>query len=403
MIDTVDLMSFKSKSGCCGCRACESICPAGAVAACEDNEGFAYPLINAEKCVNCGLCDKACPMVSIKKNPRSEYAQACFSKDPAVRNSASSGGIFGLLAREMLAAGGVVFGAAFDGELNLRHVDADNLDDLHKLYRSKYIQSDASGAFARVKELLQNHRPVLFAGTPCQVSALNNYLGGEYEGLTTVDFICHGVPSGKMFGSYKVSVEKKRGGRMTSFAFRVKDTGIKHVHSYLYEIEKAGKIKAYKGMFYDNPYYFGFKKYLFLRPSCYSCKYCSPERVSDITLADFWGIEEYLPGLDFHKGVSMVLANSGKGRAAFSAISGNISAYRFEMDIAVRCNHCLSSPTELPPNREELMRAYQSMTFDEFAKRHLMSKKTAVYKMYYALPLFARKFMMKRLKGIGYV
>jgi coenzyme F420-reducing hydrogenase beta subunit len=187
------------------------------------------------------------------------------------------------------------------------------LPDLKKLCKSKYIQSDTNGTFAKVKKFLLEDRKVLFVGTPCQVSGLNNYLGKSFDHLLTVDFVCHGVPSDKMFKSYKEAEEKKRGGKMVNFSFRIKDGNVKHIHGYSYTIDKSGKFKVYRGMFFDNPFYFGFKKYLILRPSCYSCRYCTPERVSDITLADFWGIEDYLSHIDFNKGVSMVLVNSNKG------------------------------------------------------------------------------------------
>lgn len=403
MIGPFNLLSFKRKSNCCGCRACENICPIGAISMNEDVGGFIFPVVDTETCINCGLCEKACPVVNIKKNEKSEYALACYSKDKVIRNDASSGGIFELLARKTIGVGGVVFGAAFDEQLTLKHMYAENLQDLKKLCKSKYIQSDANEVFIKVKQFLLDNRKVLFVGAPCQVSALNNYLGKPFDQLITVDFICHGVPSNKIFKSYKEAEEKKHRGKMTSFSFRVKDGNVKHVHGYSYTIERNGRPKVYKGMFFDNPYYFGFKKYLILRPSCYSCKYCTPERVSDITLADFWGIEDYLKDVDFNKGVSMVLVNSKKGQIAFSALHENIESYQLGIDIAVKSNHCLSAPTMLPQTREKLMIDYQRLPFDEFANKHIMSKKRILYRIYYKLPLFIRKRVMKKFKGIGYV
>jgi len=403
MIGPFNLLSFESKSNCCGCRACESICPVGAISMNEDAEGFIYPLVDTEACVNCCLCERVCPVVKNKKNPHSEYALACYSKDTVIRNNASSGGVFELLAREVIADGGVVFGAAFDNQLTLKHMYADNLQDLKKLCKSKYIQSDTNNVFVKVREFLADKRRVLFVGTPCQVSALNNFLGKQYDQLLTVDFICHGVPSDKMFKSYIHSEEQRRGGIIKSFSFRIKDGNIKHVHGYSYTIEKNGRSKKYRGMFFDNPFYFAFKKYLILRPSCYRCKYCTPERVSDITLADFWGIEDYLPYVDFNKGVSMVLVNGEKGQTAFGALHKNIDSYQFGIDVAIKCNHCFSAPTKLPQNREKLMQNYQSLSFNEFIKRHIMSKKTVIYKIYYILPMFVRKRLIKMFRGVGYV
>ncbi|MGR6836811.1 Coenzyme F420 hydrogenase/dehydrogenase, beta subunit C-terminal domain [Syntrophomonas erecta] len=403
MIELIDLSSFESKSKCCGCRACESICPVGAISMHEDMEGFVYPHVNMQICIDCDLCEKVCPFINLETNQQSKYAEACYSKDAVIRNNASSGGVFELLARDIIADNGVVFGAAFDKQLTLKHMDVDNLLDLNKLCKSKYIQSDTNGTFAKVKEFLLEDKKVMFVGTPCQVSGLKNYLGKPFDHLLTVDFICHGVPSDKMFKSYKEAEEKIRGAKMVSFSFRVKDGKVKHINGYSYTMNKDGKLKEYKGMFFDNPFYFGFKKSLILRSSCYSCLYCTPERVSDITLADFWGIEDYLSHIDFNKGVSMVLVNSNKGQFAMNKLRESIDSYQFGIDVAIKCNHCLSSPTELPKNREKLMQDYQNMPFNEFAKRHIMSKKMMIYKLYYALPITIRKIVMKKFKGIGYV
>ncbi len=403
MIGPIDLSSFESKSKCCGCRVCESICSYDAISMHVDSEGFMYPYVDMRICVDCDLCQNVCPLINSKKNPQSKYAEACYSKDAIIRNDASSGGIFELLARDVIDDNGVVFGAAFDKQLTLKHMYVDNFVDLKKLCKSKYIQSDTNGTYEKVKEFLLDNRKVMFVGTPCQVSGLNNYLDKPFDHLLTVDFICHGVPSDKMFKSYKEAEEKKYGGKMVNFSFRIKDDNVKHIHGYTFTLEKDGKSKVHRGLFFDNPFYFGFKKYLILRPSCYSCKYCTPERVSDITLADFWGIEDYLSHIDFYKGVSMVLINSNKGRFAMDKLRENIDSYKFGIDIAIKCNHCLSTPTKLPQNREKLMQDYQNKSFNEFAKQHIMSKKIIIYKLYYALPITIRKLVAKKLKGIGYV
>ena len=403
MIGPFDLLSFKSKTNCCGCIVCKNACPVSAISITEDYEGFMYPVVDIAACVNCKLCEKVCPNINIKKNSCSDYAYCAYSKDQAIRNDASSGGIFELLAREIINKDGIVFGAAFDEQLTLKHTYADNFNDLKKLCKSKYIQSDTNGVYYKVKKLLINNKLVLFVGTPCQVSALNNYLGEKYNNLLTVDFICHGVPSYKMFKSYIKSEEQKHDGKIKSFSFRVKDGKVKHVHGYSYIIESKGKEKIHRGMFYDNAFYFGFKKYLTLRPSCYFCKYCTPERVSDITLADFWGIEEYLPNIDFNKGVSMVLVNSEKGATAFKFIEHNIISQKFDMEIAIKCNHCLTAPTKLPQIRVKLMEDYHNMPFEDFARKYILSNKLFIYKLYYSLPLFIRKLSTKMWKEKSYV
>lgn len=400
-----DLDSYESRTGCSGCGACVDACPVDAIVLQEDAEGFVYPRIDPDRCTQCGLCDRVCPMPNLPPMSRADSVSACWAKEKDIRRDSSSGGIFSLLAGLVIRQGGVVFGAAFDEHMHLRHVGVERLEDLPPLRRSKYVQSDAEGVYAEVKGALRSGRKVLFVGTPCQVAALSNYLRKPYDNLLKVDFVCHGVPSAKMFSDYLAWQGKREGGRISDFRFRVKDGPVKHVHGYAYRCDKAGGAKERRGLFIGNPYYYGFKRYIFLRPSCYACPYAVPERSSDITLADFWGVEDYLPEVDFDKGVSMVLANTPAGKEAFAAVAGAMERSVLDFDVAVRCNHNLSRPTSRPAAREAVMRDYRELPFGEFVSKHLKPKTlyAAAYKIYFSLPHRVRKCLSKYLRKFNYV
>ena len=390
------------KQNCCGCGACESACPTKSITIELDDEGFLYPKKSLLQCIDCNKCIEVCPMVNVIKNKNIDFEQkvyATWARDNKTRLDASSGGLFETMAHLIIDGGGVVCGAAFDEGLKLKHFCVDNLENLKKLCKSKYIQSNTNDVFIKIKEHLFNGRIVLFVGTPCQAAGLKGYLGKEYENLIVFDFVCHGVPSQDMFDRCITYEEKKRGGKINSFTFRVKDGNVKHVHGYAYSIEMKGKVIRKKGLYYEFPYYFGFKKYIFLRPSCYSCPYSTPDRCSDITLADFWGIEKYVKNVDFYKGVSMVIINSQKGNELFEKVKEKIIFYDSDIQTAIQCNQCLSKSTPLPKAREEIFKDLDNISFDDFIKKYLTPKKIIFYKLFYILPAFIRKRLVKLVPG----
>ena len=197
------MINIKDKSKCCGCSGCMNICPKNAIIMKEDKNGFKYPIVDKEKCINCGLCEKVCPILNNKKEQQKEIkAYACYNKNIEERLKSSSGGIFILLAKEILKRNGIVFGAAFDENFNVKHISIDNEKDIEKLMGSKYVQSNMGKVYKEVKEFLENGKYILFSGTPCQIEGLKKFLKKDYDKLYTQDIICHGVPSPKIWQMY---------------------------------------------------------------------------------------------------------------------------------------------------------------------------------------------------------
>lgn len=295
---------------CSGCTACFAICPKDAITMQADSEGFKYPVIDKNKCIDCGLCCKVCPLENMYGNfGEDKTSFACRAKDKNFAKQSSSGGVFGILANMYIKEQAVIYGAAFDDNWNVCHIRADKKDELKRLYTSKYVQSDIGNTFRQVKSDLDNGKKVLFAGTPCQVAGLKSYLQKDYLNLLAVDFICHGVPSPLVWQRYIDKLEQDLKSKIKEVSFRDKKDGWKN---YYFKLSIANGDVFYE-KHGENIYMKGFLKDLYLRPSCYDCKFKTLHRASDITLADFWGIEKIIPEINVEKGVSLCWASSEKG------------------------------------------------------------------------------------------
>ena len=307
------MIEIKDKSACCGCSACVQVCPKDCILFNEDNEGFRYPSVDSTKCIDCGLCEKACPVITQNepRQPIGVYAAKNGNED--VRLSSSSGGIFTALAEIVINRGGVVFGARFDENWEVKHDFTETIEGLSAFRGSKYLQSRIENAYSDVETFLKQDRTVLFSGTPCQVAGLKRYLRREYENLLTTDFVCHGVPSPLVWREY---LERASKGRIISNVnFRNKTESWK---KYKFVVE--GKNAIVNQTFFSNEYMQGFLRDIYLRPSCYACPAKSSKSGADITLGDFWGIENYLPEFDDDKGVSLVMVQTEKGATYFNAV-----------------------------------------------------------------------------------
>ena len=277
------------KALCTGCCACENICPEDAISMSEDNEGFLRPAIIEDLCTHCRLCEKACPILNKSKNvantsePR---VYACWSLDDQIREKSSSGGIFTILAKEVLQEGGVVFGAGFDENLKLKHTYIENYNDIDILRRSKYVQSDIGNSYSIARDFLKNGRSVLFVGTPCQIAGLRGFLKKTYENLLLLSFICYGVPSPKVFDKYIKYREKENKEKIKSVSFRNKQN-----HGWT---NCDMHIEFFSGKSLDqplrlDPYFVGFGRNLFTRESCFHCQFRYSNVYSDILLVIFGG------------------------------------------------------------------------------------------------------------------
>ncbi len=351
---------FENKNNCCGCSACKSICPKNAISMVADDEGFLYPKTDHALCVECGLCKKVCDFA--KDSVKEDLSPAVFAAkaDDATRKNSASGGLFALLSEKTLEKGGVVYGAAFDKNVKLCHTRATNKAERDAQRGSKYLQSDMGDCFKAVKQDLESGLYVLFSGTSCQVAGLKSYLSGiDTQKLILVDILCHGTPSPLIFEEYIKFVEKKRGKKVALYHSRAKDKGYIFNERIDYT-DGSRDIKTLLAECWSNVFYSNNA----LRPSCYECKYTGLPRPSDITIADFWGIENIAPDFYDKNGISLVIINSDKGTEFFDEIKDGLSLSDQSFDKAVIKNKNLVVPTKRPLTRERFWQEYRTKGAD---------------------------------------
>lgn len=300
---------------CTGCGACERICPFGAISMGPDAEGFLYPRVNFSLCRNCGLCGRLCPANHRPKDVSSQPQCYAVWAEDEVRRCSSSGGVFTLLARQIFKHNGVVYGAAFEPDWSVKHRAACDESQLAALRGSKYVQSNAAACFAEIRDRLEKGQPVLFTGTPCQVAGLHAFLQKEYAHLITADCVCHGVPNNEVWQKYLSDNFDKSA--IASLSFRDK--------------AKLGWQTAALSVYFKDgshtaqpSYVNGFNQNLFLRPACAACSYTSVHRMTDFTLADFWGIDGVDPSANDLKGTSLLLVHTPKARQLLEQIRPHV-------------------------------------------------------------------------------
>ena len=350
------------RTHCTGCSACAAACPKDAIALVRDREGFAFPQVDLEKCVRCGICTRTCPMLQEREPRPLPAAFAAWNREADIRRDSSSGGAFSALADYVLEGGGVVFGAALDGKQHLRHTACFRKEDLWRLRGAKYVQSDLEGVFREVRKCLET-RQVLFSGTPCQVDGLYRYLGRRPENLTTCDLVCHGVPSPGVWEDMARYIEKKRGRELQTVRFRNKVEGWKNSH--FTAVYDDGTVDTHP--LYETEYGRAFGRALFLRPCCHRCPYACMNRPGDFTLGDLWGLRpDELPEQQ-QLGVSLLLVNTPHGSHIFGQLPLNCRP--FPVERAIAGNPRLASPTVQPADRAAFFAAYALEPFDQVARK----------------------------------
>lgn len=322
------MIQITKKKDCCGCAACAQRCPKACITMQEDSEGFLYPEIDMKVCINCGLCEKVCPVIHQGQQRRPLAVYAAKNEDIKIRLSSSSGGVFTALAESVIDEEGIVFGAKFDKDWTIIHDYVETKEGLSAFRSSKYVQSRIGDSFKIAEDFLKGGRKVLFSGTPCQIAGLKRFLRKEYDNLLTVDFICHGVPSPGVWREYlkeeiarqcgKNSVfshpDIKRKVRIEKISFRDKRLGWKK-YSFTLILSVPDRHGEKNTVLlsenkYHNLFLQGFLRNLYLRPSCHHCKVKGFSSGSDITIADFWAINHYLPKENDHRGYSLCMFNS---------------------------------------------------------------------------------------------
>ena len=358
------------RKDCTGCSACMSVCPQQCIIMELDEEGFYKPHIQKENCIPCGMCDEVCPVFEVKFQKYSQKAFSCQALDREKLLKATSGGVFGLLADEMFKCDGLVFGAVYDDNMKVIHSCAKDASDIDKMNGSKYVQSDVGQTFAEVRKLLEEGKKVLYSGVPCQIAGLLNTVG-NHSNLVTIDVPCYGVPNSKLFSQFINYLGDKYDGKVIDFKFRDKHKyGFSHT-TVITVMKKDGSIETITEKDYRKiPYHYAFGKRDCFAEHCYDCKYTQSQRVSDITLGSFWGVNKISSSYDITKGVSMVLCNSQKGEQLFSKIKDKLILEEHPLEVALAANEALRKSVTMPAYRNALYEDMQKKPFVYLADKY---------------------------------
>lgn len=351
------MINLKDKKDCCGCTACSSICARKAISFYEDKEGFLYPKVNKQQCVDCGLCIKVCPVtyyrdVSKKADP---VVYAAINKDREEYLSSSSGGIFIVLANQVVSEGGIVVGASYDADWHVVHTIAETKEECKKFQKSKYVQSDIRGIFKQIKDYLLKGRKVLFSGTPCQVAGLKLFLMKPYRNLITVDIVCHGVPSPKIYHEYLNFVSK--GSAIKTLDFKTKNTN-NHSTCLSIELEDGTRFenrlitRVWNKLQFSN---------CIERPSCYDCQFSHLNRPADITIGDYWHYSKHSAAFFPNRAPSLVLLNTDAGKQLFDMIQERLHLEQSDTKTCLQPN--LMHPTKESIHRSVFWEAFEDMSF----------------------------------------
>lgn len=385
----VNMRVFKDIDRCSGCTACKHSCPYNAISMVEDKEGFKYPEIDGSKCVDCGICRQICPFhrnYSKKFNLSVPYVYAVKNRNDDVRFTSSSGGVFTAISDYVLENSGVVYGAAFDENFTVCHQKSYNKRERDKFKGSKYVQSDLDDIFSDIKAELDAGKMVLFTGTPCQTAGLRAFLKNkQYERLILCDLVCNGVPSPLLWKEYTSFITEKSKSELKAYNFRYKEDSW-HNGSVFAKFQNGNIMKnepltnIFINIFYSHNAH---------RPSCYNCVFTNFERPSDVTIGDFWGIEEVKPQFDDDKGISLVIINSKTGIKVFNSIKDDIIFMESNMNECIQRN--LVRPTPISSSRDKFWEDYNKRGFEYIAKKYTS------YGLINRMKLYVIKPMLKKL------
>jgi len=352
------------KKKCTGCTTCANSCPQNAISMEIDENGFNYPIINKNLCIKCEICKKSCPIINSKSNDSIKLCYVGYNKnEESLKNRASSGGIFELVAEYVLSEKGIVIGAAFNKEKKLIHTAIEKKNDLLQLKGSKYLQSDLGNIFKYVEKNIAD-RVILFVGTPCQVAGIKKYIGNN-KNLICIDLFCHGVPSPKLFNKYIKELESEYNEHVLDYNFRDKSTGW---DNYSNTIKFEHKIQTQYRI--DNPYMKLFLSDVALRESCYNCNFKLGNKYSDITLGDFWGVKKFYPEFYNYNGTSAIIINTEKGLEIFNKINTNIQYKECTLENIISGNTGLKYSPKFNNKREIFFKEIDYYSIELLAKKY---------------------------------
>ena len=367
------MIHIVDKRDCCGCSACVQRCPKHCITLYEDSEGFLYPKVDENSCIDCGLCEKVCPLLNRPEAITPQAVMAVKNCNEEERLTSSSGGVFVAVAQKVIQEGGVVFGAVFDEHWEVKHTYAETLEEVRPMMGSKYLQSRMENCYREAEQFLKQGRKVLFTGSPCQVTGLYSFLRKDYPNLLCVDFLCHGVPSPGIWRRYLEETffnpaRRAAAGKNTVLSSSLKTvpvlTGIEFRDKKSYGWKKYSFVVRGKSasmadknsvllsvIHRENAFMRGFLSDIYLRPSCYRCRCKNGVSHSDLTIADYWGIDRLMPDFDDDKGVGLVLVNTGKGKEMFNSLDMEIRMS--SLDDARRLNGGFKEMVKVHPKRDK--------------------------------------------------
>ena len=359
------MIQITDKSQCCGCTACASICTHDAITMQPDAMGFLYPVVDTDKCVDCGLCEKVCAFndhYDTSQNLPQPDAYAARHKNMDEVETSRSGAAFIAISDYVLENGGVVYGAGYTDHFRVVHKRAVTREERDKFEGSKYVQSDMNTVFRQVKKDLKDGLTVLFSGTPCQTAGLNSYIGKKLrEHLILVDIVCHGVPGPYLWRDYIAYLEKKQGDKICWVNFRDKQKYGWAAHHETFKFVNGGGGKmSFTYLFYQH---------IMFRPSCGKCHYTNTKRPSDITIADYWGWEKTDPNINADdKGVSLILVNTDKGREIFDAVKDRMTVIPARLEDCMQPN--LRHPSVFSKEWRNFERDYERKGFEYVMRKY---------------------------------
>lgn len=373
---------------CTGCASCLNICKKKAISMEVGEDGFKYPVIDESKCINCGLCKKKCPVLNNECNKSINNCYVGYAIDDSIKDKTSSGGIFPLVANYVLDNKGIVIGAAFDDDNKLKHIAITKKSELDKLKGSKYLQSDLNNIFTYIKENIKENL-ILFVGTPCQVAGLRAFIKNDYNNLICIDLICHGAPSPKLFDKYVKELEEKTNDKLINYNFRDKSTGWDtYSNTAIFKNNKYSELQC------DNNYMKLFLSDIALRESCYNCNFKLGNKYSDITLGDFWGVNNYYPEMYDKKGVSAIIINTEKGNEIFGIINSQIKFKECKLDEIVAGNPSLKISSNRPKNRDEFFEEIDTKNIEYLSNKY-KKKISLISKVKNKVKVIIKKFIKK--------
>ncbi len=363
---------------CTGCDACVQRCPKQCISWATKEFDFRYPRVDEATCINCGLCEKVCPIDKELKVPTAQKAYAAVHKDSSVLEKSTSGGAFTALADTIFSQGGVVYGAAMLNDMQVKHIRTENRTAFAELRSSKYLQSDTGTTYQMVEQDLKQGKVVLYSGTPCQIDGLKCFLRKEYENLYTADIVCHGVGSQAYFDRY-MEFAKERYGKIKALRFRSKEYAGWSCGGVVVVVGTSNSEKKIPYRDFDNYYYSYFLSGDIYRKCCYSCKYANTKRVGDFSLGDYWGVEALNLPLQTENGCSLLLVNNERAEKLLETIV-DLDKVETTIEQAAHCNKQLNEPSRLPESRQKRIEEYVSMSGQQIQKVYLKTHRRTVAK-----------------------